>query len=207
MDGNTDDVRRSASVTSRRAVLKAAGFATVSAFVTTFAPSAQSDVEAQSGSPDQSPAPPQLIESSVNVALESPLVKREITYLQQLGLVIDLSAKMVKQSALSDNLIGLLFATVKTPSPRFGANLVLTVDAKSNLLLALQHVISWSLLSSLEIESTFFNATDPLEIDIGGPNRDGIVVPQIIHPHIEQHWTFPRAEPLPPQHEELVESG
>ncbi len=193
--------------TSRRAVLKAAGVAAVgtllSATTSGIASAQDKTIHGQTGT---TVVPPPLIESAIKIAIESPLVKREIDQLQQADLIFDLSTTAVKQSSSLGDVVGLLLETIKTPSPRLGANLLITADPKTNRLLSLQYVISWSLLHALEIESVVFNASDPLEIDLSGPGR-GSADPRIVRPHIEQHWSFPRAEAIPARPEEMVESG
>ena len=120
--------------------------------------------------------------------------------------MFDLSASAVKQSALLGNTVGLLLETVKSPSPRFGANLLITADTKSNTLVSLQYAVSWSLLHALEVESVIFKASDPLEIDLSGPDFDS-GEPRLFRPHVEQHWSFPRAEVFASNPKELVEFG
>ena len=83
MDDNADEARRDDKGTSRRAVLKAAGVATVGSLVAAAAPaSVRASGRTKSGPAEQPVVPPDLIERALKAALESPLVKREVEQLQ-----------------------------------------------------------------------------------------------------------------------------
>lgn len=188
-------------------LLRATGLAVVGSVVASVMPhSAHADKKGKYAV-GREVVPPEFIENSIKSALASPLFKRVIEHLKDAGLAFDFSSTTVRQSSLLGDVVGLAFETSRTPSPRFGANLLLTANAQSHSLITLQYVISWSLLQSQEITSVIFDANDPLDIDLGGPNRAGVIVPRLFQPHIEQHRSFPRAEPIHPQPEEMVETG
>lgn len=133
--------------------------------------------------------------------------RREAERLRQAKLLFELNASAVKQASELQNLIGLQFETAGTPSPRFGASLHTTVNTQTSALVSLQVVMCWCLHETLQVFSEIFDGTQPIEIQLRGYRSEEERLRLIFRPRIEQRWSFPRAEPLTPQPQEMVEQG
>lgn len=140
------------------------------------------------------------------IAKGSPHFQQAIARLQDADLRFEVESKDVRLAATNGSSVGLVVRHNISPSPRYGADLILTVDLTANLLTATQFVIGWCLINSLDVASTMFDARNPLEVQLS-PTRNEELSLTLVKPRVEQQWSFFRPGSPPQRPEELVEVG
>lgn len=187
--------------TSRRVFLKAIGTAAVSAATASLLSSHRASAETI-----PTETPPEFVEAALVVTRSDPMFVQAIDELRVWNLEFDITAKSTSLSSMQNSLVGLIYHQVKTDSPRFGGDLVVTVDLSKGLLLAVQYVFGWCLNSRLSVQSTTFDARLPLYRE----PRDGRSVDQespLIRPRAVRGWDFLREDdfvPLTPEEMAIV---
>lgn len=128
------------------------------------------------------------------------MFKEALAWLQAHKLDFSVSSESATLISAVDSLIGFKLSNTVTPSPRYGGELVLTVDLTKQSLRFVQFIIGWCLLNVFDIASTIYDANQPLYEEYRSPRQQYFDPPQLIRPRREQQWSFyrpnsPKADP------------
>jgi hypothetical protein len=193
---HNDDASPAVLRVSRRAFLRAAGLTALSAVPATL------PLTTVYATPmaTEGPATP----TSIIIALDSPLLTLAVELLALQSISVDLGTPHFHVQSTADDRIGVVLPHQTAPSLRSGADLALTVDAASGIVLAVQIIQAWSLDTGLEIQSIVLNdaSLTPTVIETrGGP----VTEPGRIH---SAQWSFFRSpEAIPPPPKDLPIEG
>lgn len=150
------------------------------------------------------PLPPEAIAAIVTA---SPLFQEVLGELQVYNIGFDVTPTNFHPTSDQGNLVGMRLQHHQAPSPRTGADLILTVDRQASLLVAVQYLIGWCLASSLEIHCTLLDQRRG-EYEQPCPKQRPLTAPPIMHrPRLERHWTFPLNHTRPSQPEQVPATG
>lgn len=179
------------SLHSRRIFLKAVGATVLGSVAATVPiPSFVSQVAAV----------PESRRRAQEIASSAPLFRYVLGILQAHHFTFDASVDSFNYASEQERYAGLTLHHRETRSRRTGADLVLTVDMQSSILISVQYIIGWCLDCSLEVQSTVWDVR--LELPRQGYGRKPTPKPEdVTWPQQDQHWTLRRAP------KEVTQSG
>jgi hypothetical protein len=194
---------RSIMQISRRQFLKITGATVLSAASITF-PSLSQDILSFPGSTGTSSDD---IDAALSIINSSAISQEVVTEFKTFDIEIDISREAVRDSSRQNDLIGLNLQHRSSPSPRFGANLIFTVDLQNKEWVFAQIMMTWCLLDVVQIASVIFDASKSLYEELRSPRVIYNGPPRLLRPRLEQRWSDFRVDPPAPHPRDLVEVG
>jgi hypothetical protein len=148
-----------------------------------------------------------LLEQALNILSNAALFQDTALELQMLGFQFAPTLASVTHSSAYEQLIGIAIAHQNPTNPRTGADLLATIDLSQKELKAVEYLVGWCLVDSLELFHVIFDGRLPLYEELRDDRLIYDTPPRMLRPRSEQNLSYWRPDSPPVRPEDLVLDG